>query len=148
MQWMMEKEVVTNNKNELEEKYSHLQQKQTTLKNESDVRKPPINAKVKDATKFAIKDLMKNNTGSTLNNVLNKNILNKTNKFNLNMSNMSEEQPEEDSSRGRDSFNETKEKLGVNVSKRLAHITKSPSAKNKFKFNLFEEDKGKENSNV
>mmetsp|Transcript_87030 Transcript_87030/g.188330 ORF Transcript_87030/g.188330 Transcript_87030/m.188330 type:complete len:220 (-) Transcript_87030:98-757(-) len=98
MQWLMEKEVVVNSKHELEERERKLGDKVASLQKELDqLKRPPTNSRVKESTKFAIKDMIKRDKpsldgsgsgyghshsgsiGQGLSSVLNKNILNKSN---------------------------------------------------------------------
>lgn len=105
MQWQMERDVLSQTKHELEDKYDNMCQKFNYQQRDLDQYKKPPTSKIKESTKFAIKDFLKNSTSnqnlnnSTLTPILQKNILMKTqnnlsmdryNKDNdLNMSNIS-----------------------------------------------------------
>jgi len=81
MQWQMEKDVLTQTKHDLEEKYESISQKYNYQQRDLDQYKKPPTSKIKEATKFAIKDFLKTNTNNhnnTMTPVLQKNILNKT----------------------------------------------------------------------
>lgn len=84
MQWQMERDVLSQTKHELEDKYDTICQKFNQQQRDLDqYKKPPMGSKIKEATKFAIKDFLKNsasaqNVNNSLTPVLQKNILMKT----------------------------------------------------------------------
>jgi len=81
MQWQMEKDVLTQTKHDLEEKYESISQKYNYQQRDLDQYKKPPTSKIKEATKFAIKDFLKTTTSNhnnAMTPVLQKNILNKT----------------------------------------------------------------------
>jgi molecular chaperone GrpE (heat shock protein) len=81
MQWQMEKDVLTQTKHDIEEKYESISQKYNYQQRDLDQYKKLPTSKIKEATKFAIKDFLKtttNNLNNPLTPVLQKNIINKT----------------------------------------------------------------------
>lgn len=136
----MEKEVIAHSKTDLEDKFNSLTQKYTQVSKELDqLRKPPVTAKPKDTTKTLIKDLMKSNLLTK--NVSNSN-LNKENRGSFVLSdNKDEGSTNNDSTNLEESSLDNNRLLGSNTSKRLTNIGKSPKSKNKFRLNLFSDDK-------
>jgi len=67
MQWHLEKQILTNNKFELEEKFNQLFSKLNSQQKELEaLKKPPVNVKLKESvTKNSIKDMMKDKLQSS-----------------------------------------------------------------------------------
>jgi len=138
MQWQLERDTLGSVKAELEEKCNTLGQRlKETSKELEQLRKPPVNLKVKDATKCAIKDLMKNNILQK--NSSNSSFVDVTSTTSLKKTETTDEDSVQREGLLDDSSKENKFMSSVQ-SKRLLNIGKSPM-RNKFKLNLFGNDK-------
>jgi len=139
----MEKEVIIHSKTDIEDKYNNLNQKYTQVSKELEqLRKPPVVNKSKDTTKTLIKDLMKSNIQSRNISITN---LNKDQKGSFVFSDIKDENSTNNDSSNLEEVNSTLDNnklLGSNPSsKRLNNLGKSPTSKNKFRLNLFSDDK-------
>lgn len=153
MQWNLEKQIMNNNKMELEEKQNQLFNRINSQQKELEqLKKPPVNIKLKENTKTVIKDIMTKNIVSS---AVSKNILQSA-KGNINIplslrkcnsngqlsNNYDSNTDRCDESVSNYDDSEQNPKVNSN-SKRISSLGKSPL--NKFKLNLFSDNDVKEN---